>query len=368
MTPIINWLLLAAALAWVPLAATPAATGTGESDMAQVVALLKSKRFQERGEAVDLLARDGGERARSLLEAYLAGHLYYLKQGGALVFAEREGRKYRISDALDGKALGLVKKRSLRKIKLNNRLRSRIRSALAVIDLRDPDPARRLAAVGQMLDRPDPGQAALLEPLLGQEHDPRVREVMEIVVALSRLTSDDPRQRTEAVELLSGNVHPAVRNALTRLQQETGDPALSRNIQRALENIEGKLQLYGFLENLFFGLSLGSVLVLAAIGLAITFGVMGVINMAHGELIMIGAYTTYVMQLLLPGSPGAAVLLSIPAAFLVSGLVGIAIERGVIRFLYGRSLETLLATFGISLILQQTVRSIFSPLNRSVET
>ncbi|MEW8365119.1 MAG: urea ABC transporter permease subunit UrtB, partial [Candidatus Thiodiazotropha taylori] len=121
-------------------------------------------------------------------------------------------------------------------------------------------------------------------------------------------------------------------------------------------------------ENLFFGLSLGSVLVLAAIGLAITFGVMGVINMAHGELIMIGAYTTYVIQLLMPDSIGTATLIAIPIAFVVSGLVGIAIERGVIRFLYGRSLETLLATFGISLILQQTVRSIFSPLNRSVET
>ena len=106
----------------------------------------------------------------------------------------------------------------------------------------------------------------------------------------------------------------------------------------------------------------------AAIGLAITFGVMGVINMAHGELIMLGAYTTYVIQLMMPDNIGVSVLISIPAAFLVSGLVGIAIERGVIRFLYGRSLETLLATFGISLLLQQAVRSIFSPLNRSVET
>ncbi|MGD8592765.1 MAG: urea ABC transporter permease subunit UrtB, partial [Gammaproteobacteria bacterium] len=118
----------------------------------------------------------------------------------------------------------------------------------------------------------------------------------------------------------------------------------------------------------FFGLSLGSVLLLAAIGLAITFGVMGVINMAHGELIMLGAYTTYVIQQLMPNHIGISVLIAIPAAFIVAGLVGIAIERGVIRFLYGRPLETLLATFGISLILQQLVRSIFSPLNRSVET
>ena len=123
-----------------------------------------------------------------------------------------------------------------------------------------------------------------------------------------------------------------------------------------------------FFEKIFFGLSLGSVLLLAAIGLAITFGVMGVINMAHGELIMIGAYTTYVVQLLMPDYIEYSLFVAIPAAFIVSGLFGIAIERGVIRFLYGRPLETLLATFGISLILQQLVRSIFSPLNRSVET
>ena len=119
---------------------------------------------------------------------------------------------------------------------------------------------------------------------------------------------------------------------------------------------------------MFFGVSLGSVLLLSAIGLAITFGVMGVINMAHGELMMIGAYTTYVMQLLLPNDIGIALILAIPAAFIVSGLFGIAIERGIIRFLYGRPLETLLATFGLSLVLQQLVRNIFSPLNRSVST
>ncbi|MBP8065783.1 MAG: urea ABC transporter permease subunit UrtB, partial [Aeromonadaceae bacterium] len=123
---------------------------------------------------------------------------------------------------------------------------------------------------------------------------------------------------------------------------------------------------YSGIETLYFGISLGSVLVLAGIGLAITFGVMGVINMAHGELMMLGAYTTFVLQQWLPGQPGLALLLSVPAAFVVSGSVGILIERSVIRFLYGRPLETLLATFGISLLLQQAVRSIFSPLNQTV--
>jgi len=142
-----------------------------------------------------------------------------------------------------------------------------------------------------------------------------------------------------------------------------------RNVAKAaLININTRLQFYSTIETVFFGLSLGAVLVLAAIGLAITFGVMGVINMAHGELMMLGAYTTYVIQQLMPNHLGISVLLAIPAAFVISALVGIAIERGIIRFLYGRPLETLLATFGVSLILQQSVRSIFSPLNRSVAT
>ena len=121
----------------------------------------------------------------------------------------------------------------------------------------------------------------------------------------------------------------------------------------------------------FTGISLGSVLLLVALGLAITYGLMGVINMAHGELMMIGAYTTYVVQNLfrayLPGVFDAYVLAAIPAAFLVSALVGAVLERGVIRFLYGRPLETLLATWGISLVLQQAVRSIFGAQNVPVE-
>ncbi len=126
--------------------------------------------------------------------------------------------------------------------------------------------------------------------------------------------------------------------------------------------------VYSGIETLFFGLSVGSVLVLVAIGLAITFGVMGVINMAHGELMMLGAYTTYVVQLAMPNHIGASILVAIPAAFLVAGLTGVVLERTIIRFLYGRPLETLLATFGVSLVLQQLVRSLFSANNRSVET
>ena len=138
----------------------------------------------------------------------------------------------------------------------------------------------------------------------------------------------------------------------------------------ALETLESKLRLYGFVETLFHGLSLGSVLLLAAIGLAITFGVMGVINMAHGEMVMLGAYTTFVVQEVfrnyLPGGFDYSLAIAVPLAFLVSGFAGICIERGIIRYLYGRPLETLLATWGLSLILQQFVRTMFGPTNREV--
>ncbi|SKA71666.1 urea ABC transporter, permease protein UrtB [Enterovibrio nigricans DSM 22720] len=167
---------------------------------------------------------------------------------------------------------------------------------------------------------------------------------------------------------------------------ESGLPASYEALQASRSSVDGNItpvtraldiaiadylqtqKVVNVAQTLYFGLSLGSVLVLAGIGLAITFGVMGVINMAHGELIMLGAYTTYVIQQLLPSYTGLALLISIPCAFFVSGLVGVLIERGVIRHLYGRPLEMLLATFGISLILQQAVRSVFSPLNRSVST
>jgi len=146
------------------------------------------------------------------------------------------------------------------------------------------------------------------------------------------------------------------------------DNEIRRAAASAVRDIDNARNVYAGVETLFFGLSLGSVLVLIAIGLAITFGVMGVINMAHGELMMLGAYTTYAVQTAMPNHIGISMLVVIPAAFLVSGLVGVAMERGIIRFLYGRPLETLLATFGVSLLLQQSVRSIFSALNKSVIT
>jgi len=160
-----------------------------------------------------------------------------------------------------------------------------------------------------------------------------------------------------------------VRTALRALVEDSAvDETARARAAEALERIERRLERYEIVKTVFFGLSLGSILVLAAIGLSVTFGIMGVINMAHGELIMIGAYTTYVVQTLFPDAPEWSLAIAVPAAFVISGAAGIAIERGIVRFLYGRPLETLLATFGVSLLLQQAVRSVFSPLNRSVAT
>jgi urea transport system permease protein len=207
-----------------------------------------------------------------------------------------------------------------------------------------------------------------LDARMERETDAGVKDLLITVRALARMDAQDPQQRLESIEVLRGSLLSEVRVRLDAVASRDVDPEVRAAAREAIDSIESRIAVYRFTENLFFGLSAGSVLLLAAIGLAITFGVMGVINMAHGELIMIGAYTTWFIQTLIPGALSTSILLAIPAAFLVAGLVGVAMERGVIRFLYGRPLETLLATFGISLILQQAVRTLFSPLNRPVSS
>ena len=198
---------------------------------------------------------------------------------------------------------------------------------------------------------------------------------IETALSVEALDDPDPRVRLGAVERLSGRLNPVVHNRLSALVRTTDDGGFAEPDEAvraaavdALWQIDSRRNVYSVLETAAFGLSLGSVLVLVAIGLAITFGVMGVINMAHGELMMLGAYTTYVVQLWMPEHIGISLLVAVPAAFVVAGSAGVLIERTVIRFLYGRPLETLLATFGVSLVLQQLVRTVFSANNRAVTT
>ena len=216
---------------------------------------------------------------------------------------------------------------------------------------------------------------ALLRERLRVEKNSGVKKEIATGLALAALDGSDTRRASKRSPRCSSSLSQDVRNRLALLIEKSPDGSFVESDAKVRRRPPPRwppstagASFYSGIETLFFGLSLGSVLVLIAIGLAITFGVMGVINMAHGELMMLGAYTTYVVQTAMPGHIGVSILVAIPAAFLVAGLAGVAIERTIIRHLYGRPLETLLATFGVSLILQQAVRSIFSAHNRSVVT
>jgi len=346
---------------------SPLSQASDNAAFDQGVEQLKSRSFSTKAEGVDRIAASGHPAVASLLGHLLEGALFFQKSDQRLVIGDKDGREYRIRDALTGEALGTVKKRALQKVKTNNRLRGQIRGAIAALNLSNPDAAVRLAGVQQLLEKPDPDAVGVARRQLAKETDPAVAEAMRTVVALEDIKADDQALVLSAVEQLAGNLLPAARNGLARVVQNSSDKQVKKAARAALSSIETRLQMNQLAETLFFGLSLGSVLVLAAIGLAITFGVMGVINMAHGELIMLGAYTTYIVQLLMPQHIDLSLFVAIPAAFIVSGLAGVAIERGVIRFLYGRPLETLLATFGISLVLQQLVRTGISAQNVAVE-
>ncbi len=331
------------------------------------VAALADRSFTIKEQAVADIAASGNPGAVALLKALLAGNLYVRKQDDRVVFAARDADGFALADALTGDDLGGVGRRDVTKITVNNRMRGSLRTAIASLTLANPDPALRLSAARQMLGTTDPASLAALEAQLADEDNPQVREAMALALAVAALASDSSADRLAAVEALGGSLYPEARNALGTLIASEQDPAVLAAAEAARADIQRRVQTMRQVETLFFGLSLGSVLVLAAIGLAITFGVMGVINMAHGELIMIGAYTTYLVQLAMPNAIDWSLFVAIPAAFVVTGLFGVAIERSVIRFLYGRPLETLLATFGISLILQQLVRTTISAQNVIVE-
>ena len=220
----------------------------------------------------------------------------------------------------------------------------------------------------------DEGNVQLLRERSGVETNSRVKKEIATGLALAALDGSDAQARLAAISTLRHSLRQDVLNKLEALLEKSPDGSFVESDEHvrqaaaaAVKSISRWRTFYSGIETLFFGLSLGSVLVLIAIGLAITFGVMGVINMAHGELMMLGAYTTYVVQMAMPNHTEISILVAIPAAFIVAALMGILIERTIIRFLYGRPLETLLATFGVSLILQQLVRSIFTALNRSVD-
>jgi urea transport system permease protein len=342
---------------------------------ADAIELLKERSFKKKAQAVEQLQSFEDPRILKTFKYLLSGKLYYRKENKLIVYLDKSGEGYTASAVVVDDVLGKIEKSDFKKIIVNNKIRGQLRGAIANLSLGSKDAAIRLSAIKEMLSSPTSDMADLLRNIIDKESNADVHDAMATLIALTDINSDDKTIRLAAIKQLSGNLEPAAFNKLGELLEKNDDGTyletdkdVVKAATTAINLIKDKRDFYGVLETVFFGLSLGSVLLLAAIGLAITFGVMGVINMAHGELIMLGAYTTYVIQQLMPNQIEYSLFVAIPAAFLVAGLFGVAIERGVIRFLYGRPLETLLATFGISLILQQMVRSIFGTLNLAVET
>ncbi|BBL75156.1 urea ABC transporter permease subunit UrtB [Methylomagnum ishizawai] len=366
---------LSALLLLLLLALCRIGTAQAGDPVAEGLAQIKAAPMDQLEASIQQFATIQDARVPKLLQALLDGRLLYQKADGRIVTGDSADDGYAIADALSGEKLGTAGRFDVKKINLNNALRATLRQLIGRLELNSTDAHVRLKAVEAMSLAPDPETLALLLARLGQEQDPKVLSAIRLALALADLNSPDKAHRLKAIATLRTEVGADVVNHLNALleKNEAGeylepDSDVRHTAEAALTEIKARLQLYSGVETVFFGLSLGAVLVLAAIGLAITFGVMGIINMAHGELMMLGAYTTYVVQQLMPNHLELSLFVAIPAAFLISALVGIAIERGIIRFLYGRPLETLLATFGVSLFLQQAVRSIFSPLNRSVST
>jgi len=338
---------------------------------------LAAKGSADKIAAIDALAASDDGRARDILQAMLDGRLYRVKADDRIVFADKVDGGFDIVDALTGEDLGEVGKRDVKKIKANNRLRGKLRGIIGGMSLLSKDAEVRQAAADAIFKTPTAAIVPMLEQAVADEADEDVRDRLERALAAARIaTSDSSEIRQAAVRRLAAFTDVDVRAFVGALVIETADgfaepdAAVRAAAGEALEEIDASIARWTLVGNLFQGLSLGSVLLLAAIGLAITFGVMGVINMAHGEMVMLGAYTTFVVQEVFrehfPASFDYSLAVAIPAAFIIVGALGIAIERGIIRFLYGRPLETLLATWGLSLILQQSVRTIFGPTNREV--
>ena len=257
---------------------------------------------------------------------------------------------------IDGKKVEVV---------MNNRVRGRIAEALSVLKLLSPDSGERLEAAKALAGGADAAMLPLVLRAKEKEADPEIKALLEMTAAGMQLKSEDRAERLAAVRMLGSSNNKAL------LLEAASDPdeEIRLEAQKGLRAAEARLIWGEWLGLAFAGASLGSILLLAALGLAITYGLMGVINMAHGELIMIGAYTTYVVQGFFRGSSlfDWYLLAAVPAAFITAAIVGMALERSVIRWLYGRPLETLLATWGISLMLIQAVRTIFGAQNVQVE-
>jgi urea transport system permease protein len=345
---------------------TPTFAQTDDATLSTLVDALAPGSFKDREAAAKALGATGDPRAVPVLQTLVDGDLYATKSGGKVVFLDGAAA----TDPVTGASLGDIAKADLEKVKVNNSLRRALRTIMGQMTLLSPDASVRMTAALSVLKDANPDNLELLDGALAAETDPAVKSVMETARAAIILKTDAGfEEKAAAAEIVAARAGRDAATILTGALAGAPDE-LKPAIQSAIDSLGRTQAAWGVAQNIWYGISLGSVLLLAAIGLAITFGVMGVINMAHGEMVMLGAYTTYTVQEVIrqsfPGLFDWSLAIALPLAFLFTALVGIAIERGVIRWLYGRALETLLATWGISLILQQAVRTIFGPTNREV--
>lgn len=336
----------------------------------QALAGFAADAFGDTDAAITAVVASGSPLAVTVIGALQDGRLLFDPEAKKIYVREASGK---VLDAASGQPIAAAPPPGLKAVRLNNRLRRSVEAAMGGLTLLAPDPSRRLSAAQAVFKSRDANALSALEGALAKETDARIKRAMLEARAAIILTQPSAKDadKVEAVGIIRARSDQDARSLLGSLPADL-PPTVQSTAAEAITAIDRYLARWELVQHLWYGLSLGSVLLLAAIGLAITFGVMGVINMAHGEMVMLGAYTTFVVQEIIrsaaPGLIDYSLAIAIPAAFLLVGLVGIAIERGVIQFLYGRPLETLLATWGVSLILQQAVRTMFGPNNREVST
>jgi urea transport system permease protein len=325
--------------------------------------------FDDTIEGINAVATSGNALAAAVIGALQEGRLLFSADSKRVFI--REAPSDRLIDAATGEPVVGNAPSDLAPVRLNNRLRRIVEAALGGLTLMAPDPGKRFEAAQAVLKSKDANALPALEQAIAKESDAQVKQALTEARAAVVLYLDNAPD-ADKIDAIAVIRQRGDQDALALLGglPASASPAVKKAAADAIASIENSLALWTALQNAWYGLSLGSVLLLAAIGLAITFGVMGVINMAHGEMVMLGAYTTFVVQQVIRANNPAlfdySLAIAIPLAFLVAGFVGILIERGIIRFLYGRPLETLLATWGLSLILQQGVRTAFGPTNKDV--
>jgi urea transport system permease protein len=318
--------------------------------------------------AINAVAASAHPFAAEVIGALQAGRLFFRSEDKRIYVRDKADR---LLDASTGAPVVGESPSGLKPVRVNNRIRRAIEAALGSLTLLAPDPQKRFEAAQAVFRSRDATALAAVDTAIAKETAGWVKKALsEARAAVVLVLADaDEADKLEAIATLRARGDQDAVGLLGGVPAGA-PPAVRKAAADAAAAIQARLDMWQALQNAWYGLSLGSVLLLAAIGLAITFGVMGVINMAHGEMVMLGAYTTFVVQEVIrahnPALFDYSLAIAIPLAFLVAGFVGILIERGIIRFLYGRPLETLLATWGLSLILQQAVRTAFGPTNREV--